>query len=154
MKFKNRDSFFIFLIAALTLVVYSNSLFNEFLYDDEHLILKNRYIRDFRYIPNIFTENAIAGAYLSSNYYRPLQLLLYSIIYHLFGLNVVSYHLLNILLHAANGILIYLIFKKLFKKRLTAFIPAIIFSLHPVNTEAVTYISGTADPTKNWQKFI
>jgi len=54
--------------------------------------------------------------------------------------------LLNILLHAANGILIYLIFKKLFKKRLTAFIPAIIFSLHPVNTEAVTYISGTADP--------
>lgn len=125
--------------------IYANSLHNEFIWDDEHLIIKNRYIKDFSYVPRILTENQGAGAFLKDNFYRPIQLLLYSFVYIFSGLNPFGYHLLNIFLHIMNSIFIYFIFKELIDKKVS-FIASLLFVVHPVHTEAVTYISGTADP--------
>ena len=139
-------------IVAITLlviagfIVYSNSLSGKFIWDDEYLVKNNAYIRNFSYITQIFTHNIGSGAYRDYYVYRPLQIIVYSIDYHLGRLNVTIYHLTNILLHISVGLLIYWLINLLFSDILLAFFSSLLFIIHPVHTEAVAYISGQADP--------
>ena len=56
-----------------------------------------------------------------------------------------GYHLVNNGLHIANTILLFLILETLFKKRQLSFLTGLVFLIHPLQTEAVTYVSGLAD---------
>src|SRR3989475_5788849 len=66
------------------------------------------------------------------------------------GQNVWGYHLVNLLLHLLNGILIYVIAKHIFSRSFPRYdlsnsfatLAAIFFIIHPVQTESVTYISS------------
>lgn len=62
-------------------------------------------------------------------------------LYHMFGLTPWPFRLLNILFHAGTVIFVYLIGKKLVN-RMTARVAAVLFAVHPLATEAVTWISG------------
>ncbi len=132
-------------IILLTLLSYSNTYKNEFLWDDEFLIQKNQFVQKMDFL-NLLTTPSGAGAGRYDNFYRPTQLIVYSLIYRLFKLNELPYHLINILLHTSNSILILALIKKITGKQNIAFITALLWATHPVHTEAVTYISGTADP--------
>ena len=146
MKLSNTLQIHLLVIIIFGILVYANSFSNEFLYDDEHYIQKNPYIRDFSYLKDIFTKNVGAGVYRVDNFYRPIQLLAYSIVYHISGLNVFGFHLLNFLLHLSNAFLIYFFTLALFKRREMSFISSLLFMVHPIQTEAITYMNGTADP--------
>src|SRR5271154_2856454 len=93
--------------------VYGNVYENAFLYDDESLILKNIFLRSWHSIGAIFSTSITAGANIPGGFYRPLQILLYLIIYQFAGLSTPAFHLLNIGLHAANVCLVYLLGRKL-----------------------------------------
>ncbi|MDN5327576.1 MAG: protein O-mannosyl-transferase [Candidatus Woesearchaeota archaeon] len=135
-----------YLILVLSVfMAYINVYNNAFLWDDEFLIVNNQFIRSFKHIPEIFTLPSGAGANRLDNFYRPMQILSYLIIYKAFGLNKFAFHFFNVFLHALNAILIYLILRKVFNQRI-AFFTSLLWGVHPVNTEAVTYMSGTADP--------
>ncbi|MCL4378503.1 MAG: glycosyltransferase family 39 protein, partial [Actinobacteria bacterium] len=135
-----------FLLILLPFLVYSNSLFNHFLRDDLDLIVINPLIKNFRFFPVYFKTNLFYSVYgLPSNFYRPMQTILYAIIYHIFGLNVVPYHLLNIFLHIGNAILIYVLLRKIYPENVS-FLSSLLWAIHPIQTEAITYVSGTADP--------
>jgi tetratricopeptide (TPR) repeat protein len=134
------------IITAFGIVAYANSFSNEFLYDDEHYVQKNPYIKDFSHLKDIFTKNVGAGVYRRDNFYRPMQLLAYSVVHRIFGLDVFGFHLLNFLLHLGNAFLIYFLVLILFKRIEMSFISSLLFMVHPVHTEAVTYMNGTADP--------
>lgn len=134
------------IILAFGIVAYANSFSNEFLYDDEHYIQRNSYIRDFSHLKDIFRKNVGAGSFHLDNFYRPIQLLAYSIVYRIFSLNVFGYHLLNLLLHLSNAILVYFFTLVLFRRGDLSFISSLLFTVHPVHTEAITYMNGTADP--------
>lgn len=133
------------LISLLTLIIYSNVIDGKFLFDDEHFILRNVYITDWKYIKNIFFSNITSGAGLKDNFYRPLSPFIWLIINKIFGLNNKVFHLVNILCHIVNSILIYLIILKIFNIQTVSFLGSLFFALHPVNTEAVSYISGLGD---------
>jgi tetratricopeptide (TPR) repeat protein len=62
-------------------------------------------------------------------------------IYHLFGLIPWPFRLINILFHMGNVVLVCLVVKKLATRRI-AFIASVFFAIHPLATEAVTWISG------------
>lgn len=143
---KRQIAFHLSIIIIFAMTAYMNTFSNEFLYDDEHYIQRNPYIRDFSHLGDIFTKNVGAGAYRVDNFYRPMQLLAYAIVYRLFGLNVFGFHLLNFLLHLSNAFLIYFFTLILFKRREMPFISSFLFIAHPIHTEAVTYMNGTADP--------
>lgn len=135
--------------AALVLAVfaaYSNAFDNAFVYDDDLLIVGNRFLRSAHFLGAIFTAPIFAGANMASHYYRPLQILLYFVIYQLAGLSTAAFHLLNIALHAANACLVYALGRRLGFNSWGVFFAALIWALHPLNVEAVTYMSGTADP--------
>ncbi|MCL5408798.1 MAG: tetratricopeptide repeat protein [Candidatus Omnitrophica bacterium] len=133
----------IIIIFLAVMAVYINAIFNPFIFDDFALVVNNPYIKNFLNFPYYWTHNLFING--TSGFYRPLQTILYAVIYHLFGLNVVSYHLLNIFLHAGNAILIYILLKKLYSEKVS-FLISLLWAIHPIQTQAVTYISGTADP--------
>ncbi len=106
----------------------------------------NIYIKNWRYFPKFFSENLIAGAGLLSNYWRPILLSVFSLEWHLWRDWPVGYHFVNTSFHITNAILLFFILFHLFKKRWLAVITSLIFLIHPLQTEVVTYVSGLGDP--------
>lgn len=141
---RNNIIIIVFLI-AVTFLVYANSFKNEFVWDDSDLIADNDYIKDFGYAGKIFTMSVFGDKTTEFNFYRPVQGLSFMLDYSLWGLNSLGYHITNTILHALNAILVYFIILTIYKSWQTAMISALFFSIHPVQTEAVTYISGRAD---------
>lgn len=148
MKFetKNIKWFVLILLVIAGFFIYTNSFANQLFWDDDDGIINNVYIKDWSYFPKYFSENLIAGSGQISNYWRPLVLISFAADYHVFGLNHVGYHLSNLLWHILAAWLIFLLFYRLSKKHWLSFWPALIFLVHPLQTEAITYVSGRADP--------
>ncbi len=136
----------IVLISLLGFSIYANSLNNEFVWDDEYLIEKNFYLKHRIHPSQIFAENLFAGAQKKSNAYRPLQLITCIFNYHFFKLNPRGYHITNILLHILVALSLYCLINLLFGNKLLSLFTSLCFITHPIHTEAVTYISGRADP--------
>lgn len=153
-KFSNSRTILAGALFVLSILVYSNTLYNGFVYDDEFIILENRWIKDISYIPEIFSSS-MWGFKLGSdsNYYRPLVHLVLMAEYHLFGFTPWAYHLINILVHAANTVLVFLITLSLFNNPsnegrngpFAAFIAGAAFAVHPVHVEAIAPASVIAE---------
>lgn len=132
----------ILLLVSLPLIAYANSLNNELFLDDLDYVVNNVYIRDWRYIPKMFTENMIAGAGKVSDYYRPAILLINTFAYSLWELNPMGYHLLSIIFHISNVVLIYFFLLMLLGQWQIPLLTALIFAVHPVHTESVASTSA------------
>ena len=133
------------LVVLMGLAVYSNSLRGEFLLDDTPLVEDNVLIRDVSGALNIFTKNIGEYSGKKFNFYRPLQVLTYMIDYHFFGFGVLGYHLTNTILHIGVALLLFWLIALLFGDVILSLFTSILFVVHPVHTEAVSYISGRAD---------
>lgn len=135
----------ILIIICAVLICYANSLPAPFLWDDEVLILRNYYIKSFQCIRPIFTTSHFQGAGEGGNFYRPLQILSYSFDYSLWKFDSFGFHLTNLILHCLAAIAAYFLITKISADRVIGFLSALFFAVHPVHTEAVTYIAGRAD---------
>jgi len=140
---KKKEIFSISIIILFTFLVYFNSLFNPFIWDDISLIVENTFIRNLKISLLSFTKDIYTGF---SKFYRPLQIISYAFVYKIFKLKPIGYHLLNIFFHSGCGVLIYFLLKNIYGKKIS-FLTGLLWAIHPVNTEAITYISGTADPS-------
>ncbi|MFH1338542.1 MAG: tetratricopeptide repeat protein [Candidatus Omnitrophota bacterium] len=146
MNEKNKDLIAVLLMCLLIFSAYLNTLANSFIFDDRHMILNNNYIKDIKHIP-LFFKGKITSDPIVKGMYRPILMLTLTFNYLTGGLNPHGYHLINILIHFLNAVFLYL-FLKLFLKDLSFSLRlgiTLIFCLHPVNTEAVTYISSRSD---------
>ncbi|OGN27849.1 MAG: hypothetical protein A2941_00675 [Candidatus Yanofskybacteria bacterium RIFCSPLOWO2_01_FULL_49_17] len=138
-------------ILALTVVgviLYLPNLRNTLFWDDADWILNNPAVRALTWsnVKFLFTHDALAGIGLVSNYYRPILFLTFLGNYLVSGSSPTSYHLVSDLIHLANGLLIFYLASRWLKSSRAAFLAALIFLVHPLQTEAVTYISGRGDP--------
>jgi len=131
------------IITGIPLLIYANTLPNTFVYDDYLTVTNNHFIREWRYFSDLFT-----GKYpVISNEltYRPVVTASYFADYALWGLKPAGYHLTNIIIHTINVALVYLLALRIFKQYKAAFISSLIFSLHPIFTEAVNAVSYRED---------
>lgn len=135
---------YIVLLLLIGFFAYLPSLFGPFIWDDEDFVFANTYVREFR-LDKFFTAQAIEGRGKQSNYYRPIQLSIYSTIYKVVGPNPLVFHAVSIIAHFAAATVIFLLFFQLSRSYLQAFLISVIFLVHPVQTEAVSYISGFSD---------
>ncbi len=126
-------------------LLYLNTFFNGLFFDDEHFIYNNNAVTTFS-IPDIFSNSLTSGAGRLSNYYRPLLFTGFAFEYSLFGSSGFIYHLNSTLLHLFCGLLLYFILQRLFKNSFVSFLTALLFIIHPIQTEAITYASGRGDP--------
>ncbi|MBL7084594.1 MAG: tetratricopeptide repeat protein [Candidatus Omnitrophica bacterium] len=141
-----RTSTIILIIICAALICYTNSFRAPFLWDDEVLILRNHYIKDLSYLPTIFTTTHFQGGGEGGNFYRPLQIVSYLFDYTFWKLNPLGFHLTNFIFHCLAAVAVYFLIAKISADNLIGFLSALIFAVHPVHTEAVTYIAGRADP--------
>jgi hypothetical protein len=135
-------------IAVLGLIAYRSSLFGDFVLDDLTLVVVNLHIKDLSNAARLFFENIGAGIgqQVSSAFYRPLQILSYAVDHRFWGLNYAGYHLTNVILHILAALSVFQFIRMITRKDALSFFAAAVFAVHPVNTEAVSYISGRADP--------
>jgi len=131
------------IIIALGLVLYLSVLDAPFIYDDFHLVVNNYLITSFQYIPKVFKDVFDFGS--TGLPARPLQIISYMLDYKIWGFNPWGYHFTNIIIHIVNSLLIYILSLFFVKVRKEAFLTALLFVIHPINTNAVSYISGRAD---------
>ena len=132
-------------VALLGFTVYYNSLSGAFLWDDEFLVRDNIYIKNWSDAPHVFTRDIGAGAKSKFNFYRPIQLMTYMFDYSVWKLDTRGYHLTNALLHTLVALCIWRFITVLFGDGLLAFLTSVLFLVHPIHTEAVSYIAGRAD---------
>jgi Flp pilus assembly protein TadD len=136
------------IILLLTAIVYANSIHNDFTnWDDLSLVVDNPAIRSLSIdnLIDIFTPKA-------GKTYQPVRVLSYAIDYYLWKLNPLGYHLGNIALHGFSAVILYLLLASLLNKmrsessfesnRIIALLASLLFAVHPVNVEAVTWISS------------
>ncbi len=135
-------------IVTLGILAYRSSLFGDFVLDDLTLVVLNSHIQDLSQAGRLFFENIGAGfsQQASTAFYRPLQILSYAVDHSFWGLNYAGYHLTNIILHILAALGVFQLIRAITRKDALSFFAAAVFTVHPANTEAVSYISGRADP--------
>jgi len=143
--FMTASSPYVFL-AILVFAAYGNIFDNEFLFDDDLIIRMNSFLKDWNHIGDILIGSTTSGVQILGGFYRPLQILLYLFAYRLGDGSMFWFHILNLTLHIANTGLVYKLGTKLGFNPKGVFLAALVWGLHPIHTEAVTYMSGTADP--------
>jgi tetratricopeptide (TPR) repeat protein len=92
------------ILSAVTIAVYYVSFFYGFVWDDEFVIVKNPAIRQITSIANLpFSPDVVRP------YYRPLTRTTYLFDYWLFGMNPSAFHVVNVVIHLLNVVLLYLV---------------------------------------------
>ncbi|MCX5714186.1 MAG: tetratricopeptide repeat protein [Candidatus Omnitrophica bacterium] len=133
------------LIIILGCIAYASSLSGKFVWDDELLIKNNVFIRNLPGIEIFFKTKIFAEGCEATYFYRPLQIVTYALDYAIWKFNVVGYHITNTLLHILVALCIYWLVNILYKDNKLSFLASALFVVHPIHTEAVSYISGRAD---------
>jgi len=124
-------------ILLLTFLVYIPSFKGMFVWDD------NNYIQNNPLITSINLK-ALFSTYVMGNYH-PLTMLGYAIEYQFFGLNATGYHVINLLLHVINVLLVFYTVFYLSNKAIVALIACLFFGIHPMHVESVAWASELKD---------
>ena len=141
-----RDSFLIFILLLLALLVYSPAMNARLFFDDEYYIVRNTYVHDLANLPKLFTTAGTAGSGFFGSLYRPLQFVFHSFVYHFFGTTPLAYHLLSVLVHVGCSVLLFYLLREFGLRRTASFFAGLLFLVHPANAQAVSYVSGLGDP--------
>ena len=129
-------------LVLLACLAYLNALNNPFVYDDHDTVVAN---------PSLVDLSNIRFLFLYSPF-RPIVNLSYAVDRWLWGYRPLGFHLTNVALHAIVVILLYGLVTRVFEDagrrmqgRTVAFFGAALFAAHPLQTEAVAYVSGRSE---------
>jgi protein O-mannosyl-transferase len=129
----NRQWILTLAIWCAIFLVYVPSLSSGFIWDDDDYVTQNATLRTIEGLKQIWFDPQ------ATPQYYPLVFTTFWIEYHLWGLHPSGYHLVNAIFHAANGVLVWLILRRLSVPG--AWLAALAFGLHPVHVESVSWIS-------------
>lgn len=134
----------LFFIAVIS---YFYTLSYGFVWDDIPFIINNVFLHDISNFFKIFTSNDSMGTDPSyvNPYYRPITTVSFMLNHIISGDNPLGYHLVNVLLHAAVCVLLFLTIDHFLKNSWASFVSAVVFCVHPANLEPVAWISARAD---------
>jgi protein O-mannosyl-transferase len=121
------------ILAALTVAAYWPVAHAGFIWDDDRYVTEN---------PLLTAPDGLRRIWLSfdsPSQYFPLTYTTFFIERYVWGLNPAGYHWVNLLLHAANALLVWRVLARL--RVPGAWLAAAIFALHPVQVESVAWIT-------------
>jgi tetratricopeptide (TPR) repeat protein len=121
------------LIVLLTLLVYIPVVQGGFIWDDDLYVTENPRLRSTQGLAQIWLEPR------SGPQYYPLVFSTFWVEYQIWGLHPVGYHLVNILLHGLNAVLLWLLLRRL--EVPGGWVAAMVFALHPVQVETVAWVT-------------
>lgn len=137
-------------IVLIAIAVYASIVGHDFLYEwDDHWVVINKYTEAGLSMSNlraIFTE-------FYNGQYAPFNELSYVLIYTLFGYSAMAFHIVSILWHVTNTVLLFLFLNRLLKmipdnpllgqSANIAWVCALLWAAHPVNVEPVAWVSAS-----------
>lgn len=139
---KTRQRVFIGILAAAVLLVYTNTLRNSFVLDDELYIQRNPQVTT----PTLKNLLASNGA---TDVFRPLTFATFAVNWWVGPDRPFGFHLVNLFLHAAVTCLLFLLLQNLLaaspQGTTTASVAALLFAVHPIHTEAVANVTGRSE---------
>lgn len=116
-------------IAGIVTAVYGTTFLNQWTYDDLYVVVNN-------------TDTFSLSEFMKNSYPgRPLRELTHIIERSLFGVKPAGYHILQLLLHAANGILLCMFMMRAGVKTVPALLGTVFFLIHPFQSETVANIA-------------
>jgi len=121
------------LLVVVTFVTYEPVWHAGFIWDDDDYVTSNITLRSLDGLRRIWFQLP------ATTQYYPLTHTTFWLEYHLWGLNPLGYHVVNVSLHALNAVLLWLVLRKL--RVAGAWFAAAIFALHPVQVESVAWIT-------------
>jgi Flp pilus assembly protein TadD len=155
---------YVLIIVIVGFLAYSNTFHSPFQWDEADFISGNPIIRNLNYFTDISRAEGLPvyDGFKS----RYIGYLTFALNYRLDGFDVTGYHIVNLAIHIINGILVYLLVLLTFRtpyflppfpplakggtkegslftihySRLFALAVALLFVVHPIQTEAVTYV--------------
>jgi tetratricopeptide (TPR) repeat protein len=125
------------LLVAVTAAVYAPALENGFVWDDDEIVVRDPAVRDLRHLRTV-----VLSADEMPPYYRPLTRASFVVEWAAFGADPRPFHAISLGLHAVNVVLVFCLALGLLGHVWPAFAAALLFALHPINAEAVNFISG------------
>ncbi len=150
---KKKDILYIIFLFAITLAVFSPTFKNTYTnWDDGKYVAENPLIKPLNAetIKEIFASKTLYKRYWMGNYH-PLTMLSLNINYALAkkdndGIpSPFGFQLVNILLHIFNTLLVFLLIKKLLENSDIAFFTALLFAVHTLHVESVSWIAERKD---------
>src|SRR5438270_9275558 len=121
------------MIVGCTLAAYMPAMRNGFIWDDDVHITRNSTLTEPGGFSRIWLDMR------ANCQYYPLTFSLFYLENALWGLNPVGYHLVNVLLHACDAVLVWLILRKIGVPG--SWLAAMLFALHPVEVESVAWVT-------------
>src|SRR5947207_4162095 len=133
-----------FIVSCLLVAVcYLNSLPNDFVFDDAPIVSSNPAIRSINPVQFLkspyWTQQQYAGIY------RPFVIFSLSVDYAIWKRWAPGFRLINLVLHAVNGFLVFSICESLIGAGIVPLAAMIVYVVHPVHSEAVTTIVGRSE---------
>jgi hypothetical protein len=149
-----RDVKFPIIVAFAAAILYLPILSGEFVYDDILQIQIDPYIHQSQHFLDVLTLKVMNQGVIDNN--RPVNVLSLMIDSALWGKSPAGYHLTNLLLHSVNSAMVFVVLAGFLKRNFiqnenqkkalwAAFIGAILFAIHPINSEAVCVPSFRED---------
>lgn len=128
----------LFLVCS-TLLLYLPVLHHQFItvWDDDVYITGNGHVRS----GLTFSSLRWALVTLKPFYWQPLTWLSHMASYQLFGMNAGPHHYVNVVLHAINALLLFLLLNRATGALWRSFIVAALFAFHPTNVETVAWVA-------------
>jgi tetratricopeptide (TPR) repeat protein len=147
-----RNSIVIFLFSIAIFAVYLTALSNGFIvnFDDHAYVIGNPSVKEG------LTYRGVLWAFTTVHSYNwhPLTWLSHMLDVHIFGLNPMGHHLVNILFHVANSLLLFLILRRLTAAFWRSLLVAALFALHPLHVESVAWIAERKDVLSTFFGFL
>lgn len=139
------------ILAIAAIGVMLPSLFGPFIFDDQPLILGNHYVHSLEH-----WRRWLEGGLWDTNYdpteggsqrgyWRPVILASYAWDWMIGGGSPMVFHVTNLAVHAANVVLLFVVLQRWCRSDWGALVGALVFAVHPVQTEPVAWIAGRTD---------
>lgn len=145
----------ILLITVITVLAYSNTFNAAWHFDDYPNIIENPGIHpvdlNFESMIQSLHASVDGGSYKGDSIYRPVAMFTFALNWYAGADRVFGYHIVNILIHIISGIFLFLTLRLILAtprvgikdasiQYQAALMAALLWTIHPINTSAVTYI--------------
>lgn len=144
-------------LAAVTLLAFGNTLGNELIGDAKSLYGQNQFYKHPKNLKRLFQKDFIMSpaqmgespsgetSFSGCLSYRPVTALTFFVDYSLWKENVFGHHATNLLLHLATCWLVFLFVFELTQQHHTALFAAILFCVHPIQSEILNHTGYRSD---------
>lgn len=135
------------LIIAAVFLLYARALSGGFVHDDEQQIIENVFVTNPHLWRHIFSGSvwSFVGAGGSSQFYRPLMIFCFWVIYRLAGPQPFYFHLFQVILFAGTAVMLYVTAKEFLGSKWAALIAGLLWIAHPQKVEAAAWVSAMCE---------